>query len=144
MITVLAATADVRFQEAIAALILRVPNVRLERILSNQVEFIAALSRSNPPVAVLDQSICSGDQLAMIDSLQREFRSTEFVLLLNEPTPWLARRARAIGILGLVLKDELVRDLRSAIRNVSRGKPFSSRGLLPRPPVSEPAGRVPN
>ncbi len=117
-------------REALCRLLDAEPDLRVEAECKDGKEALAKIRELAPDVAVLDMTMPHASGLEVAAQIAENGpKQTRLVMLTARRAPELARRAIEHGILGIVLKDDAVEDLFSAIRAVMLGHVFVSASL---------------
>jgi two-component system response regulator NreC len=84
------------------------------------------LNGHQPNVLVLDLNLPGEASIATIADLRRQMPGIQIVVLTMHDNPAFARRARAAGALGFVLKDLADNELGAAVRAAAHGREYIS------------------
>jgi len=89
-------------------------------------ETLAAASKFQPQIIILDIDLPEMDGFQVMDALRREKIESKVIFLTVHREESFMRKALGLGGAGYVLKDCAVTDILAAIRAVSEGLPFIS------------------
>lgn len=107
------------------------PDLRVEAECEDGAEALRKIRELMPDIAVLDMTMPHHTGLEVAAALAADGPAeVRVVMLTARRAPELARRALDQGILGIVLKDDAVEDLLSAIRAAMSGQRFVSASLV--------------
>lgn len=84
------------------------------------------ISELKPRIALLDINMPNGDGLDVAAQIQESDLETKTIIVTSYKDEGLVKRAKEIGGLAYVLKDDYLTDLPAALQSVTRGEEFLS------------------
>ena len=106
------------------------PNLKVVGEASNRISALELAKQTTPDIVLLDLFLSDGESLPLVPDLLVASPRTRVVVLTGAPDLALHRRALALGVTGLVLKEQPADVLLCAIERVFAGEVWIDRSLL--------------
>ena len=105
------------------------PNLQIIDVASDGLEAVQKAEEQQPELIMLEINLPKLSGIEAARQIRKVAPESKMVFLSRDADPEVVRTAFRVGARGYVLKDDIVRDLTTAVESVIRGKRFVSHGV---------------